>query len=163
MANCSENQIDINSASAVQLDTLYGIGEVKADAIIKARPFNCVDDLIKVTGIGEITLGKINEQGLACVEREEKEREREYLENEVYQEDVIKKENLSEPSKKVKKQVVDTTNEVIVLEPKVIKSEDVNEKLDKGNYAIYGFAGFCILLGFLLITNKNNLKKNEFR
>ena len=70
-ASCSEGQIDINTASAEELDELYGIGPVKAEAIIHARTFDFIDDLINVNGIGEVTLNKIKEEGLACVEDEE--------------------------------------------------------------------------------------------
>lgn len=59
--------IDINTASLAQLDTLTGIGPKYAQAIIDARPFSSVDDLIRVKGIGEKTLQKIKEQGLAYV------------------------------------------------------------------------------------------------
>ncbi len=59
--------VDINSASLSQLDTLAGIGPAIGQRIIDARPFGSVDDLIKVSGIGEKTLQKIKAQGLACV------------------------------------------------------------------------------------------------
>ncbi|WP_448191607.1 ComEA family DNA-binding protein [Azospirillum sp. sgz301742] len=38
--------IDLNSASKEQLDTLPGIGEARADAIIKNRPYKSKDELI---------------------------------------------------------------------------------------------------------------------
>ncbi len=47
--------VDINSASKSELMSLNGVGEKKADAIIKYRKGNCfksVDGLIKVKGIG---------------------------------------------------------------------------------------------------------------
>lgn len=59
--------VDINTASLQQLDTLTGIGPVKAQAIIDARPFSSVDDLSRVKGIGPKTLQKIKDQGLAYV------------------------------------------------------------------------------------------------
>ncbi|HQK63537.1 MAG TPA: lamin tail domain-containing protein [Candidatus Staskawiczbacteria bacterium] len=63
------NKIDINTATAKQLEELVGIGEKKAQAIIDARPFSSVDDLKRVKGIGDgVTLQKIKEQGLACVD-----------------------------------------------------------------------------------------------
>lgn len=60
-------KIDINTATIQQLDQIIGIGPELAQRIINARPFSLLDDLLKVKGIGEKTLKKIKEQGLACV------------------------------------------------------------------------------------------------
>jgi len=59
--------VEINTASLAQLDTLTGIGPKYAQAIIGARPFSSIDDLLKVKGIGPKTLQKIKDQGLAYV------------------------------------------------------------------------------------------------
>ena len=54
--------LNINTASAVQLMELDGIGEVKAAAIIEYRRehgiFKSIDELVNVKGIGEKTLEK---------------------------------------------------------------------------------------------------------
>jgi len=64
--------IDINTASSEELEKIIGIGPALAQRIIETRPFNSLDDLIKVKGIGEITLQKIKDQGLAWVGPQEK-------------------------------------------------------------------------------------------
>ncbi len=65
----AQDKIEINTATQEELEKLIGIGPVKAKAIIKARPFSSLDDLLRVKGIGEKTLEKIKEQGLAYVEK----------------------------------------------------------------------------------------------
>lgn len=56
-------QININSADAETLATLNGIGQAKAEAIVKHRqtngPFKSVEELVEVKGIGEKMLEKI--------------------------------------------------------------------------------------------------------
>lgn len=39
--------LDINSASKAELDALPGIGSVRADAIIKGRPYKGKDELLR--------------------------------------------------------------------------------------------------------------------
>jgi competence protein ComEA len=61
--------IDLNSATAAQLETLPGIGPATAAAIIAHRdlhgPFASVDDLTEVSGIGDSKLAAI--RGLVTV------------------------------------------------------------------------------------------------
>lgn len=58
-----EGQININSASAEELDKLPGIGEVRAAAIVAWRaehgPFRYPEELLQVPGIGEAILSEI--------------------------------------------------------------------------------------------------------
>ena len=59
-------KININTASAAELETLDGIGPSKAEAILRYReehgPFTDVRDLLEVPGIGEKTLEKFADQ-----------------------------------------------------------------------------------------------------
>ena len=49
----------LNSVSKAELMEINGIGESKADAIMKARKFNSFDDVLKVKGIGEKLVSNI--------------------------------------------------------------------------------------------------------
>ncbi len=59
-------QINLNTASAAQLETLNGIGAAKAEAIVDFRKehgaFKSVDELAKVKGIGQKTVDKNRDQ-----------------------------------------------------------------------------------------------------
>lgn len=48
--------VDVNAASAAELDTLPGIGPVLADRVVEARPFTAVGELDDVRGIGPVKL-----------------------------------------------------------------------------------------------------------
>lgn len=59
----TDSRININTASRAELETLSGIGPVRAQAIIDYRnangPFRTVEQLIDVPGIGPATLAAI--------------------------------------------------------------------------------------------------------
>lgn len=61
--------ININTATADELETLPGIGEATAAAIIEDResngPFSAPEDLMRVSGIGEKKFARI--EGMICV------------------------------------------------------------------------------------------------
>jgi len=165
-AVCEENQVDINSASLGELDEIYGIGSVKAQAIIDARPYETVDDLTNALGIGEKTLENIKNQGLACVEGNEENGDGEESisdEEEIENEESVNV--IEEPNSKeiIKSPPKKTELEIINLNSKDIKTEnnkDFQDNEDKQNSGIGLFIGFCVLL-FLLFSVK--LIKNKFQ
>ena len=57
--------INVNTATAIELEELPGVGEVIAQAIVDYRtengPFTSVDQLVDVSGIGDATLESIRE------------------------------------------------------------------------------------------------------
>ncbi len=59
------NQIELNSASRDSLMTLDGIGEVRADAIIRARPFKAKTELVERRLIPESLYEKISDKVFA--------------------------------------------------------------------------------------------------
>ncbi len=54
--------LDLNRAPVERLETLPGIGPNIAKAIVKGRPYQSVDDLAKVRGIGPTTLEKLRDK-----------------------------------------------------------------------------------------------------
>lgn len=58
--------IDVNSADAELLAELPGIGETRAQAIVDEReangPFDSVEDLTRVSGIGAATIERFRDQ-----------------------------------------------------------------------------------------------------
>ena len=57
--------IDLNSASRDDLMSLDGIGEVRADAIIRARPFRAKTELVERRLIPEALYDKIADKVMA--------------------------------------------------------------------------------------------------
>ena len=169
-ASCEEGQIDINSASKEELMQIKGLGGegIIAQRVIDSRPFNSIDNLIDVNGIGNVTLYKIKSQGLACVDAEEIAEEKDGEENNSVN---IKAEanisiniNSTSDSNSGSSSIKETQFETISLNPKAIKSKVDSEVSGKRNYAIYGLIAFGVLLG-LLFSIKNFIRKkykNEF-
>lgn len=64
-----ERRIDLNTATAAELESLPAIGPRRAEAIIADRaargPFRSVDDLDRVHGIGPGTINRIRDYVLA--------------------------------------------------------------------------------------------------
>jgi competence protein ComEA len=57
----SGKAVNINTAPVEEIDSLPGIGPVKAKAIIEARPFKTIEDIMKVKGIKEGEFSKIKD------------------------------------------------------------------------------------------------------
>lgn len=172
-AECSGSQIDINSASLEELDKITYVGPATAEKIIASRPFDSVDGLLDVSGIGETKLAAIKTQDLACVgnsqeenskapennsedddeEDSEKEDKEEPEETEIIQ-------NIAEPEKNIS----EDKSEPIKLTPQIIKTQESNEN-QSNNFALYGLAGFSCLIILLVGIKfiKQRKEKNEFQ
>jgi competence protein ComEA len=59
------NLIDLNTASRDDLMTLEGIGEVRADAIVRARPFKAKTELVERRLIPESLYDRISDKVMA--------------------------------------------------------------------------------------------------
>ena len=51
--------VNVNDATRDELMSLPGIGFELASSIIKMRPYNRIEDLLRIKGIGEYKLGEI--------------------------------------------------------------------------------------------------------
>jgi competence protein ComEA len=53
--------VSINNATKAELETLNGVGPSTAQKIIDARPFSKLEDILNVSGIGQLTYDKFKE------------------------------------------------------------------------------------------------------
>lgn len=60
-----KEKLDINSASQADLDKLPGIGEARAKAIIKGRPYKGKDDLVQKKILTQAVYDKIKDDIIA--------------------------------------------------------------------------------------------------
>jgi hypothetical protein len=171
-AACNSSQIDINTASAIELDKIINVGPATAEKIIANRTYSSVDDLIRIKGIGNLTLAEIKAQGLACVGEESKvteetnqEKSKDKVEEEISQADspaeevdittennkteIVKEETIELP-------VIFLNSKAILSDSKDIKTEN-NKEILKKNLPIYGIIAFCAIFvtAFLLKQRKN--------
>lgn len=63
----TDSCVDLNQASIEELQQVIHIGPDRAEDIITKRPFQSVDDLTDLNGIGPQRIKEIKEQDIACV------------------------------------------------------------------------------------------------
>jgi|GEM_PF-3077298 len=61
-------EVEINSAKKEKLTEIVHIGEKRAESIVEKRPFCNIEELTKISGIGDKTLSDIKEEGIAFVD-----------------------------------------------------------------------------------------------
>lgn len=66
-AESTDGCVDINSASVEEVQEIIHIGTARAEDLIDLRPFNSVDDLTRISGIGPARIDDIKAEGIACV------------------------------------------------------------------------------------------------
>ena len=57
--------VDLNTASAEQLDKVGGLGHDRVQRIIRNRPFRSWDDLKRVEGFGDTLVEDLRQKGAA--------------------------------------------------------------------------------------------------
>src|SRR5699024_2132785 len=58
--------VDINQASPEELQEIIHIGPARAQDVIDQRPYDSVDNLTKINGIGPARIADIENEGFAC-------------------------------------------------------------------------------------------------
>lgn len=165
-ALCNETQVDINSASAAELDKIIHIGNTTAWKIIDMRPFSSLDELVDVPYISVNYIKDIKAQGLACISSEEinSTNETEYQNQTINVQTPNNNSGIQEvinQTETIKKPI---TADVIKLNSQDTKDIKTNNNLlNSDNIAIYGLVTFSILLIFLFAIKKIKKPKTEFK
>ena len=58
----ASDKININTASAAELDTLYGVGQATAKKIIDARPYAKIEDLVAKKAVTQAVFDRIKDE-----------------------------------------------------------------------------------------------------
>lgn len=58
--------IDVNSATLEQIQEIIHIGTARAEELINLRPYDSIEGLSRISGIGPARIKDIKSQGLAC-------------------------------------------------------------------------------------------------
>ena len=179
-ALCNSTQIDVNTASLEELDKIIWVGIPTAEKIIANRTYDSVDDLIRVSGIGDTKLNDIKNQGLACVSGEEnnsddesQEEEENVSEDEELESKVVANSSESETKNTSyenpvdKEQTVQSTQKITAETIKLTSPKDIKSKTNFGKLisdnAFAALAVFSAVIVFLLLLKKRNSQKNEFQ
>lgn len=67
-SRCEKGQVDINHADVEELLKIKHIGKTRAKLVVEARPFDSLEQLEKVKGLGPKLVAQIIEEDVACVE-----------------------------------------------------------------------------------------------
>ena len=59
--------ININEASEADIQNIIHFGVERAALLIKSRPYDSIDDLKRIKGIGPARIKDIKEQNIACI------------------------------------------------------------------------------------------------
>jgi competence ComEA-like helix-hairpin-helix protein len=150
--------VNINTASAEELDKIKWVGPSTATSIIDSRPFESLDDLLNVYGIGEIKLQDIKTEGIACVDGDENSEDNEDIEEDEKENETKEIISVNISAGDEKKEI---EKETIELTPKDINTD--SSELFKGKYALIGLLFFSVLITILLVVKFKTRDKNEFR
>jgi hypothetical protein len=172
-AQCNSSQVDINSASAKQLDGIIHVGPATAQKIIDARQFNSLDELVNISGISEGYLEDIKQQGLACIS----DGNDIVVENvsqsvSTSQTGIINDSNFSESSSEtpIPSTKLGNSNVIYLNSPSSqqnaiqANSKDINSEngaLISGKIAIFGLFGFAAVI--LLLFGVKRFRKVKYR
>jgi len=58
----STGKVNINTASVSELDSLWGVGEARAEAIVAARPYSSIEELASKANIPSNVMDKIRDE-----------------------------------------------------------------------------------------------------
>lgn len=166
-ASCNETQIDINSATSEELQGITQIGPSRAQQIISLRPFSSVEDLARVSGIGDgKRLDEIKSEGLACVGEEKKivvNEEETNSEDEIISKVVYAKiESTLDESLKEITPIILSSNLTNSKDIKSVENKENLLNLPKSTYAFYGIIAFCVVFGLVFLLKKRK-KQNELQ
>lgn len=67
LAESTGECININEASMEEVQEIIHIGPARAEDVIEQRPYDSVDDLERISGIGAARIADIKTEGIACV------------------------------------------------------------------------------------------------